>query len=260
MGGVFVDAAAYERFMGRWSARLAPAFLEAVLPAGDPPEAVVDVGCGPGTLAAAVLDRWPAARVLGVDPSEAFVEAARNRLRDSAFRGEVGSGDALPLADGSVDAALALLVLNFLPDPAAGVAEMRRVTRPGGVVGAAVWDYGGGMAMLRAYWDAAAAVHPDAAAVDEALAAPARSGGVEALFDGAGLTGVRGGLLEVPMRFETFDDYWSPFLLGIGPAGDFTRALDDDGREALRAELERRLGPGPVEMTSTARWVRGTVP
>ena len=171
MGGVFVDAPAYERFMGRWSAVLAPAFLTAV-DLDDGHDVVVDVGCGTGNLAAAVLDRWSDATVVGVDPSEAFVESARGRLRDSGFRGEVGSGAALPLPDDAADAALALLVLNFLPDPAAGVADMRRVTRPGGVVGAAVWDYGGGMAMLRAYWDAAAVVHPDAAAVDEALAAP----------------------------------------------------------------------------------------
>ncbi|MFQ6171886.1 methyltransferase domain-containing protein [Oryzobacter sp. R7] len=256
---MFVDAASYERFMGRWSAVLAPGFLDAV-DLGDGHGVVVDVGCGTGNLASAVLDRWPDASVVGVDPSEAFVESARRRFGDSGFRGEVGYAAALPLPDAAADATLALLVLNFLPDPAAGVADMRRVTRPGGVVGATVWDYGGGMAMLRTYWDAAAAVRPDAAAVDEALASPARAGGIEALFAGAGLTDVRGGLLEVGMRFETFDDYWRPFLLGIGPAGDFTRALDDAGREALRAELLRRLGDGPVEMTSTARWVRGLVP
>lgn len=256
---MFGDAAAYERFMGRWSALLAPLFLDAVLGdvRGASTATVLDVGCGTGNLAAEVLSRWPAARVVAVDPSEPFVAAARERLAPGRARVQVGSAMELPEAAESVDAALALLVLNFLPDPAVGVAEMRRVTRPGGVVGAAVWDYAGGMAMLRTYWDAAAAVHPGAAAVDEALAAPARAGGVEALFRLAGLADVEGGLLEVPMRFETFDDYWSPFLLGIGPAGDFTRALDDDGREALRAELRRRLGGGPVAMTSTARWVRG---
>lgn len=259
---MFGDATAYERFMGRWSAVLAPGFLDAVLGSSprQGPGTVIDVGCGTGNLSVEVLARWPQANVVAVDPSRPFVTAARERLAFARARVEVGSAMQLPEARGSVDAALALLVLNFLPDPARGVREMRRVTRAGGVVGAAVWDYGGGMAMLRAYWDAAAAVHPDAKAVDEALARPAREGGIEALFRGAGLRDVEGGLLEVPMHFATFDDYWEPFLLGIGPAGDFTRALDDEGRAALRDELRRRLGDGAIEMSSTARWVRGVVP
>jgi len=259
---VFGDAAAYERFMGRWSARLAPGFLDAVLgeASSEAPATLLDVGCGTGNLAAEVLARWPRAHVVAIDPSPPFVAAARERLVPGRARVQVGSALELPEARGTVDAALALLVLNFLPDPARGVAEMRRVTRAGGVVGAAVWDYGGGMAMLRTYWDAAAAVHPDAAAVDEALARPAQAGGVEALFRGAGLRDIDGGLLEVPMHFATFAEYWDPFLLGIGTAGSFTRGLDDEGREALRAELHRRLGDGPLEMTSVARWVRGVVP
>lgn len=248
--------------MGRWSARLAPSFLDAVLGAepADAPATALDVGCGTGNLSAEVLARWPSTRVVAVDPSPPFVAAARERLAPDRARVLVGSAMQLPEARGSVDAALALLVLNFLPDPRVGVAEMRRVTRAGGVVGAAVWDYGGGMAMLRTFWDAAAAVHPDARAVDEALAAPAQAGGIEALLAGAGLDDVRSGVLEVPMRFASFDDYWTPFLAGIGPAGDFVRGLDDDDREALRVELGRRLGSGVVEMTSTARWVCGTVP
>ena len=208
-----------------------------------------------------MLARWPRAHVVAIDPSPPFVAAARERLAPGRARVQVGSALQLPEARGTVDAALALLVLNFLPDPARGVAEMRRVTRAGGVVAAAVWDYGGGMAMLRTFWDAAAAVHPDAAAVDEAqarLGAGRWRGG--AVPRRPGCSDVDGGLLEVPMHFPAFDDYWDPFLLGIGPAGDFTRGLDDAGREALRAELRRRLGEGPVEMTSVARWVRGVVP
>ena len=259
---MFGDARAYERFMGRWSARLAPSFLDAVLgpELTDAPGTVLDVGCGTGNLAAEVLARWPAAHVVAIDPSPPFVAATRERLAPARSRVLVGSAMQLPEAPASVDAALALLVLNFLPDPALGVTEMRRATRPGGVVGAAVWDYGGGMAMLRTFWDAAAAVHPGARAVDEALARPAQAGGIEALFTVAGLEDLTGGVLEVPMRFSSFGDYWTPFLSGIGPAGDFVRALDDDGREALRSELHRRLGDGPIEMTSTARWASGTVP
>jgi SAM-dependent methyltransferase len=259
---VFADATAYERFMGRWSARLAPGFVDAVLgpSATAAPGTVVDVGCGTGNLSVELVTRWPTTRVVGVDPSPPFVEAARSRLPGDRARVVVGSAMELPEPDASADAALAMLVLNFVPDPAVGAAEMARVTRPGGVVGAAVWDYGGGMAMLRSFWDAAAAVHPGAGAVDEALARPAQSGGVEALFAAAGLQDVEGGVVEVPMRFESFDDYWVPFLDGVGPGGDFVRALDAEGREALRTELQRRLGTGAIEMTSTARWVRGTVP
>lgn len=258
---MFADAVAYQRFMGRWSEVLAPLFVDAVFgPAPDPPAVVLDVGCGTGNLSAEVLARWPGTRVVGVDPAPPFVATAAARLPAERARVVVGSAMDLPEPDGSVDAALAMLVLNFVPDPVAGVSEMRRVTRPGGAVGAAVWDYGGGMAMLRTFWDAAASVHPAAAAVDEALAAPARAGGVERLFTDAGLVSVEAGVVEVPMEFGSFDDYWGPFLDGVGPAGDFVGQLDEAGREALRAELERRLGSGTIRMTSTARWVRGTNP
>ena len=259
---MFADATAYERFMGRWSSRLAPGFVDAVLgpAAADAPSSVVDVGCGTGNLSMELVSRWPTTRVVGIDPSPPFVEAARSRLPTDRARVVVGSAMELPEPDASADAALAMLVLNFVPDPVAGAAEMARVTRPGGVVGAAVWDYGGGMAMLRTFWDAAAALFPRANAVDEALARPAQAGGLEALFAAAGITGLEGGLLEVPMRFDSLEDYWAPFLDGVGPGGDFVRALDAQGREALRAELGRRLGSGAIEMTSTARWVRGTVP
>lgn len=259
MAVVFGDAEAYDRFMGRWSAVLAPGFLDATLAGGGAPAVLLDVGCGPGTLSTVALGRWPELTVVGVDPAPGFVEAARARLPADRARVEVGSATALPEPDGSVDAALALLVLNFVPDPRAGVAEMARVTRPGGTVGAAVWDYAGGMAMLRAFWDAAAAAHPGARAVDEALVAPETFGGLEALLGGAGLGDVRGGVLEVPMHWGSVDEFWAPFLDGIGPAGAFLGSLDDAGRAAVRAELDARLGDGPVDLVSTARWAAGTV-
>ena len=263
-GLVFGDAAAYEAFMGRWSMVLAPTLLDRVrLDVEGVPGLVVDVGSGTGHLARAVARRWPGCEVVGVDPAPGFVATARERAAADGethrVRFEHGDAAHLPLESSTADAALAQLVLNFVPDPRAGVLEMRRVTRAGGVLAAAVWDYGGGMAMLRAFWDAAAATHPGAGAVDEALARPARAGGIEGLFEAAGLEHLDGGVLEVPMRFATFDDYWTPFLAGTGPAGDFVRTLDEPGREILRRELHRRLGDGPVEMTSAARWVRGSV-
>lgn len=254
---MFADAQAYDRFMGRWSAALAPLFLDAALRGGAPPASVCDVGSGPGALSVEVLNRHPDCRVTAVDPSPQAVAAARQRLGDRARVLEGGAQD-LPLGDDEVDAALALLVLNFVPDPQAGVVEMARVTRPGGVVGAAVWDYASGMAMLRTFWDAAAHLWPGAE--DEALARPGSSGGLEPLLAAGGLDDVAGGTLAVPMRFSSFDDYWQPFLGGIGPAGTYVADLDDDRRETLRAELERRLGDGPIEMTSTAAWASGVVP
>lgn len=254
---MFGDAAAYERFMGRWSTLVAPPFLERVL--GDRhPRAVCDVGCGTGNLAAAVLERDPACRVTGVDPSPPFVAAARERLGRDGRRFVVGTAESLPLADGEVEAALSLLVLNFVPDAGAAVREMRRVTAPGGAVGAAVWDYATGMTMLRVFWDAAATVR--GGAVDEALDRPAADGGLGALFDRAGLTDVTEGLVEVRMPFGSFADYWDPFLAGTGPAGAYVASLGDTERAAVRAVLEQRLGPGPFEMTSTARWARALVP
>ena len=225
------------------------------------PAAVCDVGCGTGNLSAALLTRHPDLRVTAVDPSPPFVAAAQHRLGGPQVRFHVGSADDLPLPDDEVDAALALLVLNFVPDPVRAVGEMRRVTRPGGLVGAAVWDYASGMTMLRVFWDAAAAARPRlSGSSTRRSTGPPRAAGSGPLLTAAGLTDVEEGLADVPQRFSSFEDYWSPLLGGVGPAGAYVGALDDDSREALRAELERRLGSGVIEMTSTARWVRGTVP
>jgi SAM-dependent methyltransferase len=258
-GGVFGDAQAYERFMGRWSARLAPVFLDAVGMPG--PRRVVDVGCGTGNLSRAVAERWPTCDVVGVDPSATFVEAARNRAADlgGRVRFETGGADDLPLDDGSVDAALALLVLNFAPDADAAVAQMARVTRPGGVLAAAVWDYGRRMGMLRTLWDAAGRLDASVAGQDEATMPLGRPGGLTDLWERSGLVGVVGGLVEVPTPFRNFDDYWEPFLEGQGPAGAYVSRLPEDRRAALRDELLATVGRGPFELSAAAWWVRGTV-
>jgi SAM-dependent methyltransferase len=257
-GTVFGDAAAYERFMGRWSAMLAPFLLDAV--ALTEPRSVVDVGCGTGHLAAAVVARWPACRVLGVDPSASFVAAAVERLAGTAASARVGDAMQLPVADGSVDAALASLVLNFVPDPQRAASEMARVTRPGGTVAASVWDYGGGMGMLRTFWDAVARLDPHAPGQGGEATPLSRAGGLAALWLATGLDDVVEGELTVVTAFTSFEDYWEPFLLGTGPAGAHVARLSDAGRAALRADLRSRLGPGPFELTARARWVRGTVP
>lgn len=261
---MFGDPAAYERFMGRWSVLLAPAFLDAVgLDRSGPPSRVVDVGSGTGHLARAVAERWPGSEVVGVDPAAGFVEAARARAEAEGnahrVRFEPGEAGALPLDDGCVDAAVALLVLNFVPDPDRAMAEMCRVTGPGGVVAAAVWDYGRGMGMLRALWDAATRLDPAAVGQDEATMPLGRPGGLTDLWRRSGLSHVDDGAVEVRREYATFDDYWEPFLHGTGPAGVYVTGLSDAGRTALRAELLADLGPGPIGLTSRAWWVRGTV-
>lgn len=256
---MFDDAAAYERFMGRWSALLAPRLLDVVALAE--PRLVLDVGSGTGNLARAVAERWPRCEVVGVDPSAAFVAAARERSAGGGrVRFEVGDALDLPVGTGTVDASLALLVLNFVPDADRAVAQMRRVTRPGGVLGAAVWDYGGGMSMLRVLWDSAARLDPTVAGQDEATMPLGRPGGLAELWARAGLEGVEHGALDVRRRFTSFADYWEPFLLGQGPAGVYVSGLPDAGRAALRAELASRLGPGPFDLTARAWWVRGRAP
>lgn len=262
---MFGDPGAYERFMGRWSVLLAPAFLDVVhLDSSLPPTRVLDVGSGTGHLARAAAARWPRCDVVGVDPVAGFVEAARARAEAEGnahrVRFEHGEAGALPLDDGSVDAALALLVLNFVPDPVGAMAEMCRVTRPGGVLAAAVWDYGRGMGMLRTVWDAAGRLDPTVAGQDEATMPLGRPGGLVDLWRRTGLTDVDDGSVEVSRRFAAFDDYWDPFLQGTGPAGVYVTGLSDAGRAALRAEVLADLGPGPFELTSRAWWVRGAVP
>jgi SAM-dependent methyltransferase len=254
---VFGDAAAYERYMGGWSAALADPFLDAV--AVVEPGTVVDVGSGTGNLALAAARRWPGCTVLGVDPSPAYVRAATDRARDDGRARFVrGTAGRLPLREGGADAALALLVLNFVPDPASAVAEMARATRPGGVLGAAVWDYGVGMQPLRLFWDAAARVDPSTRGQDEGSMPLAGAGELADAWRSHGLRDVRDGALEVRRRYGTFDDYWQPFLLATGPAGAHVASLGEAERIALRAELESRLGPGPFDLTARAWWVRGT--
>lgn len=256
---MFDDAAAYERFMGRWSVLLAPRFLDAARLGA--PRAVLDVGTGTGNLARAVAHRWPECEVLGVDPSPAFITAAREHPAGGGrVRFELGDALDLPLPDRSVDAALALLVLTFVPDAERAVAEMARVTRPGGVLAAVLWDYGRGMSMVRVLWDAAARLDPTVAGQDEGVVPLARPGGLADLWRRTGVDGVEDGALEVTRRFASFDDYWMPFLGGQGPAGAYVAGLPDAGRAALRAAVADELGPGPFELTSRAWWVRGTVP
>ena len=248
---------AYEPFVGRWSRLVAAELLRwFAVPAG---ARWLDVGCGTGALSAAIVRGCDPADVLGVDPSQGFVEHARAHVPGARFA--VGDAGDLPAPDAGFDASVSGLVLNFVPDPARAVAEMARVVRPGGVVAVYVWDYAGDMQMLRRFWDAAAALDPGAAELDEARRFPtAQPDALDELFRGAGLAAVQGREIVVPTVFSDFDDYWSPFLGGQGPAPSYLEVLDEDAQAALRERLRATLpagDDGSIALTARAWAVRG---
>ncbi|HEV2889220.1 MAG TPA: class I SAM-dependent methyltransferase [Frankiaceae bacterium] len=221
---------AYEPFIGRWSRLVAAEFVPWL---GVPPGARwLDVGCGTGALTSTVLALAEPASVVGVDPSGAFVSYAAARVPQAEFR--VGYADATGLDDGAVDVAVAGLVLNFVPDPAAAVAELRRVARH--TVGAYVWDYTGGMEILRHFWDAARSLDPGVADEDFPLCRPGAL---------AELLGGEARAIDVPAVFEDFESYWAPFLGGTGPAPAYVASLDDERRDALREAVRERVGERP---------------
>ncbi|MFL6042826.1 MAG: class I SAM-dependent methyltransferase, partial [Gaiellales bacterium] len=219
-----------------------------------------DVGCGPGALTAELAERLGPAGVAAVDPSEPFAAACRSRVPGADVR--VAGGEALPFEDDAFDATLSQLVVNFMADPPAGVREMARVTRPGGVVASCVWDYAGEMTLLRSFWDAAIEVDPRAEALDEGRTMPwCRDGDLARLWEDVGLTGVRFGAIEVRAGYSGFDDLWWPLPTGVAPSGAYCASLDEQGRSALREAYRRRLGAGdePFELTARAWAVAGTV-
>jgi SAM-dependent methyltransferase len=254
------QGAPYERYIGRWSRRIAPLFLSWLeVPAG---YRWLDVGCGTGALCAAILERCRPASVTGVEPSAGFLETAREALGERvAFH--QGSALALPLASASVDVVVSGLVLNFVPDARAALVEMARVTVPGGRVGAYVWDYADKMEALRFFWDAAALLDP-AAALDEGVRFPLASReGLAQLFTAAGLRDVETTAIEIATPFRDFDDYWKPFLGGQGSAPSYVALLDDVARVQLQAHLRDRLpiaADGSVQLSARAWAVRGSVP
>ena len=251
MSSFDVTADAYDRFMGRFSEPLAPVFLAFT---GVKDGRVLDVGSGPGALTALLQDRLGAGSVAAVDPSPRFVDALRRRCPAVDVR--EASAERLPFADGTFDVALAQLVVHFMADPVAGLREMRRVTRPGGVLAACVWDHSGDEGPLSAFWRAARDLDPRARG--EADLPGARPGHLEALLESAGLGAVRSDVLRVTVRFTTFDEWWEPFLLGVGPAGTYVAGLDADRRAALRDRCAETLPERPFAVSAAAWAAMGT--
>jgi SAM-dependent methyltransferase len=241
-----VAAESYDRFMGRFSTQLAAPFADfAGIAAG---ERVLDVGCGPGALTAELVERLGAVAVAAVDPSERFVTAARER--HPGVHVELGSAERLPFADGEFDAALAQLVVHFMDDPVTGLREAGRVTRGSGVVAACVWDHGGGKGPLSLFWEAARSVDPGL--TGEGDLAGTREGQLGELLTAAGLQDVEESALAVSREYGSFDEWWEPYTLGVGPAGGYVARLDAATRDGVREACRAQLPPAPFTIEAYA--------
>jgi len=246
-----VAAEAYDRFMGRYSSPLAPLFADFGRVSDG--QNVIDVGCGPGALTEELVRRVGAAAVSAVDPSESFVSALEERHPGVTVR--LAPAEELPFAESSFDAALAQLVVHFMRDPIAGLREMARVTHEGGVIAASVWDHGGGHGPLSVYWDAVREFDPGAR--DESDLAGAREGNLTALFEQAGLREVEESALSLSVEHPTFEEWWEPYTLGVGPAGAYVAGLDPEQQLELREHCRARLPAPPFLIEARAWCARG---
>jgi len=224
---------------------------------------VLDVGSGTGALTAAIAKKAPSSRIVGIDPAAPYVALAQSQQGSALIQFEVGDAQQMRFDDAKFDRTLSLLVVNFIPDARKALREMKRVTKSKGTIAAAVWDYGEGMEMLRAFWDEAVALMPANAARDERNMPLCRRGDLTALWRGEGLQDVVEEALTIETRFASFDDFWAPFLEKQGPAGGYAASLSAEDREALRLRLRRRLlgaGPDKVIVMHARAWaVRGTI-
>jgi SAM-dependent methyltransferase len=248
-----VPPEAYDRFMGVYSTQLASQLAD--LAGVQSGQRALDVGCGTGTLTAELVARLGSDAVAAVDPSESFV--ATTQARHPGVDVRQSAAEALPFQDASFDAALAQLVVHFMADAVAGLQEMARVTRRDGVVAACVWDHAGGRTPLSVFWQAAREL--DERAEDESELAGARAGHLAELSDEAGLHDVEESELVASVTYEKFEEWWEPYTAGIGPAGAYVRALDDERREELREQCRRLMPDPPFTIQAVAWATRGIV-
>jgi SAM-dependent methyltransferase len=249
---------AYERYIGRWSRRVAPGFLSWL--DAEPGLRWVDVGCGTGALSEAILARCSPASVVGVEPSDGFRLNAERRLGTRAtILG--GTAESLPLPDNSADVLVSGLVLNFVPDAPAAVAELSRVAADGATIAAYVWDYGGDMQLIRYFWEAAAELDSTGAVLDEAVRFPlCRPEALRDLFSAGGLGSVDVQAIDIQTPFEHFEDYWRPFLGGQGSAPGYLMSLEEPARQQLKELLRQRVPSRPdgsISLVARAWAVRG---
>jgi SAM-dependent methyltransferase len=255
----WASGSAYEAYVGRWSRPVARQFVDWL--AFPPGGRWLDVGCGTGALSQVILAVAGPSEVVGVDPSEAHVDHARHQIDDPRATFQVGDALALPGGDNRFDAVVSGLVLNFIPDAPAGVAEMVRVAAHGGVVAGYVWDYAGDMQLMRYFWDAAVALDPAAGEIDEGARFPlCRPAPLQGLFEDAGLSSVEVRPIDIATVFSDFDDYWTPFLSGQAPAPGYNMSLSEDRRGALRDRIRAALpvaADGSISLTARAWAVKG---
>lgn len=250
---------AYEPYVGRWSRLVAREFLLWL----KAPENMswLDVGCGTGALSRTILDMATPSLVQGIDSSQDYINHARQHITDARARFDVGDARALPYQTASFNLAVSGLALNFVPEPALAVLDMARVTRTGGFAAVYVWDYSGEMQMMRHFWDAAAALNPAAGELDEGRRFPlCQPTALTQLFQDAGLRSVEARAIDVPTIFHKFDDYWTPFLGGQGPAPSYVMSLDEADRVELRELIRSRLPidkDGLIHLMARAWAVRG---
>jgi SAM-dependent methyltransferase len=246
-----VAADSYDKFMGRYSTLLAPQFAD--LAGVGSGQRVIDVGCGPGALTTELVERLGASNVAAVDPSESFVAAARERYPGVDV--QESPAETLPFADGIFDAALAQLVVHFMADPVQGLTEMGRVARAGGVVAACVWDHAGKQTPLAPFWQAVRELDPDEEG--EGSFAGAGEGQLTELFHEAGLREIEETTLPIHVDHATFEEWWDPFTLGVGPAGAYLKKLDPDQQVELRQRARHQLPEAPFTLSARAWAARG---
>ena len=255
----WVSGEAYERYIGRWSRRVAREFIQwlAVSAKGQ----WLDVGCGTGALIQTILELAEPTKIKGIDLSEGFVNFAKEHVRDDRVRFEVGDATALEVDSGTFDGAVSGLVLNFIPQPERALAEMTRAARSGGVVAVYVWDYAEGMQLIRHFFDAAIALDPKVIELDEGPRFPiCHPDALRQLFESTGLKKVEVRPIEVSTVFRDFDDYWSPFLGGQGPAPSYAMSLSEERRAALRERIRAGLPfstDGSIPLSARAWAARG---